>query len=249
MNLFYGGASVEFTQLINDLISGSKAGRFYPIRDFMVQKQEEKGGENDSPDEAGLTRPRPAVSFQNVSFSYDKFPVLEDISLNIEPGEKVAFVGGSGSGKSTIMKLLLRFYQPDKGKIRIVGTAAETYSLKGLRGLFAYVPQQPELYSGTVRDNLLFARPDAKDRDILEAPILVFDEATAALDGETESVITAALSNARPEQTLLLVTHRLSTALLADRIVVLDYGPLVEMGTHEQLLEKEGYYAGLWAVR
>lgn len=80
-------------------------------------------------------------------------------------------------------------------------------------------------------------------------PPFFFYEATAALDGESESVITAALSNARPEQTLLLVTHRLSTALLADHIVVLDHGRLVEMGTHEQLLEKEGYYAGLWAVR
>lgn len=238
-----------------------------------------------------------AISFKNIRFSYIKggAPILDGISLDIKPGEKVALVGGSGSGKSTLLKLLIRFYEPDSGMINVFGEETGACSLESLRNQFAYVSQMAGLYSGTIRENLLLACPDAGQEEIdwaltcagaasfirelpqgldtevgeggdslsggqrqrvavaraflRKAPIMIFDEATAALDGETETAIAGALKSTPPGQTILMVTHRLSTALLADRIIVMEKGRIAESGTHKELLSKGGIYAGLWNVR
>lgn len=271
----------------------------------VLKLEAEHGGENvlcrngEHSGENALCRAaeHAAVSFANVRFSYIEggAPILDDISLDIRPGEKVALVGGSGSGKSTLMKLLIRFYEPDCGTIKVFGEEIGSCSLESLRSQFAYVPQMAGLYSGTIRDNLLLACPDASQEEIewalacagavsfirefpqgldtevgeggerlsggqrqrivvaraflRKAPIMIFDEATAALDGETETAITEALKSAPPGQAILMVTHRLSTALLADRIVVMEQGRVAECGTHKELLSQGGVYAGLWNVR
>ncbi len=221
--------------------------------------------------------------------------VISDVSFTIEPGEFVGLVGPTGAGKTTLMKLLLRFYDVTDGAVRVDGYDVRDLSLDSLREAIGYVSQEPYLFHGTVAENIRYGRPDADREAIREAArragahefvstlaqgydtivgergvklsggqrqrvaiaralltdpeILVLDEATSHVDNETEALIQRNLSELAADRTTFAVAHRLSTVRGADRVLVLDDGELVEQGTHEDLLARDGLYADLWAVQ
>ncbi len=243
-----------------------------------------------------LPRARGHLELERVGFAYaNGVPVLDEVSLEVKPGQTVAFVGQTGSGKSTLMKLLLRFHAPGRGRIALDGLPLERIDLTDLRAAIGLVSQDVFLFHGSVRDNIAYGRPDASLAEIVAAaraaeahefiarlpagydtvigergqklsggqrqrlsiarallkdpPILVLDEATSAVDNETEAAIQRSLATIARGRTVLVIAHRLSTIVHADRIHVLDAGRLAESGTHAELIERSGIYAGLWRVQ
>jgi len=236
------------------------------------------------------------IRFDGVSFSYrEGHPVLRDLDIEAEAGKTTAFVGATGSGKTTVVKLLLRFYDVDTGKITVDGHDLRDLKSRDLRRAFGLVSQDVFLFHGSVRDNIAYGRPDATEdeiraaADIAEAdefirrlpedydtivgergqklsggqrqrvsiaravlvdpPILVLDEATSAVDNETEAAIQRSLERISLDRTTIVIAHRLSTIRHADRIYVMDEGRVVEAGTHEQLIDHPGIYRTLWDVQ
>lgn len=234
-----------------------------------------------------------AIELQHVSFGYDPDqPVLHDVSLRIEPGETVAFVGRTGAGKSTIAKLVTRFYDPTAGRVLLDGHDLRDVTLGSLRRQLGVVPQEPFLFAGTLRRNIAFARPDCDDDEIWRAldavglreliermpdgldtevhergqslssgerqlialaraflahpRVLVLDEATSNLDLLSETRIEAALDVLLEARTAVLIAHRLTTAMKADRVIVVHDGRIVESGTHAELLARRGRYAEMY---
>jgi ATP-binding cassette subfamily B protein len=249
----------------------------------------------ESPDAVELPPINGQIRFDHVSFGYDPaIPVLDDIDLTIEPGETVAFVGATGAGKSTMAKLVTRFYDPTSGRVLIDGYDLRGVTLTSLRSQLGVVPQEPFLFAGTIRDNISFARPGAPDDAVWEAVhkvgltelvnrlpygldtavhergqslssgerqlialgrafmaeprVLVLDEATSNLDLQSETMIEAALDVLLQERTAVLIAHRLSTAMRADRIVVVGDGRLLELGSHDELVALGGHYAEMYAT-
>jgi ATP-binding cassette subfamily B protein len=236
------------------------------------------------------------IVFDGVSFGYDPdLPVLRDVDLRIAPGETVAFVGPTGAGKSTMAKLVTRFYDPTEGRVLIDGHDLRRVTLGSLRRQLGVVPQEPFLFAGTIRDNIVFARPGSVTDDELDEAVrrvglsdliarlpdgldtvvhergqslssgerqlialaraflahprvLVLDEATSNLDLQSETKVEAALDVLLQARTAVLIAHRLSTAMRADRIVVVDDGQVVEQGTHEELVRRDGRYAAMYAT-
>ncbi len=233
------------------------------------------------------------VTFDRVSFGYQpSIEVLHEVDLHIASGETVAFVGPTGAGKSTIAKLVTRFYDPTKGSVSIDGHDLRSVTLTSLRRQLGVVPQEPFLFAGTIAENLAFARPDTPRAEIEEAVervglgelvarlpegldtvvhergqslssgerqlialgraflarprVLVLDEATSNLDLKSETKIESALEALLEGRTAILIAHRLSTAMRADRIVVIDQGRVVESGTHEALVSSGGLYADMF---
>ncbi len=235
------------------------------------------------------------LSFNEVSFSYGETSTLNNINLVIPAGKTIAFVGTTGSGKSTLIKLLLRFYVPQHGSILMDGIDISTLDLQEMRRAIGYVSQESFLTDGTVSENIAYGLPDARLEDIQHAavaaeahdfiaglphgyntavgergmklsggqrqrialarailknpPILILDEATSAVDNETEAAIQRSLNTVSKGRTTLVIAHRLSTVRQADCIYVLDKGTVAESGTHAQLLAHNRFYAALWRLQ
>jgi ATP-binding cassette, subfamily B, bacterial len=238
------------------------------------------------------------ICFDQVSFSYNKkaaTTTLSDMSFCIEPKTMVAFVGKTGSGKSTIMKLLLRLYDVTTGKITLGRNDIRDYTLSSLRSCISFVSQEPYIIDGTIKDNITYGNFSASEAQIQEAaqkailhdfilslpekyntplsesgknlsggqkqriaiarsvlknaPIILFDEVTSALDNQTRSDFQHSLEILRKQHTIIMIAHQLSTIMNADIIYVLENGHIAERGTHDELLAKSGIYSNLWNVQ
>ncbi len=233
-----------------------------------------------------------SIEFKNITFSYDeRIKVFDHLNVTIPAGKVVAFVGPSGAGKSTLFNLMQGFYKPQAGNILIDGVRTEEFTLSELRSAIAHVPQETFLFGGTLRENLLVARPNITEEEMIcaakqacihdfimtlphgydteigergvklsggqkqrvaiarallkNAPILLLDEATSALDSETEFYVKSALDELMKGRTTLVIAHRLSTVQNADFIFVLNQGKVLQMGTHDELIQMEGLYQKL----
>ncbi|UJB68536.1 ABC transporter ATP-binding protein [Acaryochloris sp. 'Moss Beach'] len=236
------------------------------------------------------------VQFKDVSFEYyPDLPIIHNVSLTIPAGETIAIVGSTGSGKSTLVKLLLRFYEAHTGDITLDGIGIETLQLKDLRQAIGLVSQDVFLFHGTVYENIAYGQPQIDQAQVEKAaknaeahefisqlpegyhtivgergqklsggqrqrlaiartllkdpPILILDEATSAVDNETEAAIQRSLDRITVDRTTIAIAHRLSTIRHADCIYVMEQGRIVEQGKHEQLLAHDGIYAQLWRVQ
>jgi subfamily B ATP-binding cassette protein MsbA len=248
----------------------------------------------DKPDAIELKNIKGNIEFKDVSFNYiPEREALTEVNLKIPAGKMVALVGHSGGGKSTIMSMILRFYDPTKGSILLEGHDIRDITLSSLRGSMALVSQEIQLFDDTIKENIRYGKLDATDEEIeraakladahgfitetsqgyetligqqgirlsggqrqrisiarailYNAPILLLDEATSALDPISEKLIQNALDKLMKERTTLVIAHRLSTVINADKICVISHGKLVEEGTHTHLLKQNGAYANLYS--
>jgi ATP-binding cassette subfamily B protein len=261
------------------------------LRDLVDTEPEVR----ERPDAVELPPIEGEIVFDHLSFGYVPGRlVIEDVDLRVSPGETVAFVGPTGAGKSTLAKLVTRFYDPTVGRVLIDGHDLRDVTMHSLRSQLGVVPQEPFLFAGTIGDNIAFARPDASDEEIHEAidkvgltdvvermpdgldtvvhergqtlssgerqllalaraflahpRVLVLDEATSNLDLQSETKIENALDVLLENRTAILIAHRLSTAMRADRIVVVDEGRVIEVGSHDELVARGGRYAEMYAT-
>jgi ATP-binding cassette subfamily B protein len=233
------------------------------------------------------------VSFDKVSFHYPSSGAgVKDINIHVAAGHTLALVGATGSGKSTLIKLLLRFYDPSRGRILIDDQPIQSVNLRSLRQAIGLVSQDVYLFEGSIRDNLTYGKPDASDEEIIEAAktaeawafiaalpygldtevgergirlsggqrqrlslarallknpsILILDEATSAIDNETEAAIQRSIKRIQRDRTIIMIAHRLSTIVDADIIAVVSGGTVIETGTHLELVAKQGAYSAQW---
>lgn len=253
----------------------------------------------DAPDAAELKVTQGEIEFKQLSFAYrNGKPLMRDFNLHIKAGEKIGLVGRSGAGKSTLVNILLRFYDVSSGQILIDGQDIAKVSQQSLRQHIGMVTQDTSLLHRSVRENIVYGRPDATEEELQQAiaraqaaefipslsdakgrtgldahvgdrgvklsggqrqriaiarvmlkdaPILLLDEATSALDSEVEMAIQESLYDLMAGKTVIAIAHRLSTIAAMDRLVVMDQGQIVEVGSHQELLEKNGLYARLWS--
>ena len=233
------------------------------------------------------------VEFKHVNFGYDEDKtIINDFSANIKEGQKIAIVGPTGAGKTTMVKLLMRFYDVNSGEINVDGHNIKDFKRGELRKMFGMVLQDTWLFGGTVKENIKYGNEEATDGEVIEAAkaahvhhfiktlpkgynsilneessnvsagqkqlltiarvilanpkILILDEATSSIDTRTEIQIQKAMDNLMKGRTSFIIAHRLSTIKNADLILVMNHGDIIEQGTHEELLAKNGFYADLY---
>ena len=277
----------QLVALYNEFQSGNAA--VAKLRDLLS----ERPGVVEKPDAHKIEEMQGDIEIRNVSFAYDAGEtVLEDVSLRIPAGQSISFVGPTGAGKSTLAKLITRFYDPTEGDVYIDGHNLRDVSLDSLHAQLGVVPQEPFLFHGTIKENIKFSRPDASDSDVIEAckavgiidmierlprgldtpchergsslssgerqllalarafiakpRVLVLDEATSNVDQQSESRIEFALDNLLGGRTAIIIAHRLATAMRADTIAVINERGIMELGSHAELIEKDGYYADMY---
>lgn len=278
---------MNFAQVSNMLQSMLAAAE----RIFEFLDEEEEAIVVDNP--VKLTHVDGAVEFQNVHFGYNPEQIIiNDFNASVKPGQKIAIVGPTGAGKTTMVKLLMRFYKVNSGAILVDGHNINDFNREDLRGIFGMVLQDTWLFSGTVMENLRYGKLDATDDEVIAAAktayvhhfiqtlpdgyqmqlneetsnisggqkqlltiarailadpkILILDEATSSVDTRTEILIQKAMDKLLEGRTSFIIAHRLSTIKNADLILVMDKGDIVEQGTHEELLAKNGFYANLY---
>ena len=288
---------LTYSKLFNQPISqiGSVMGNLQSTmaaaeRVFEFLKEEEQ------PDESEKTLTikdvKGKVEFKHVNFGYDKDKqIIFDFNFTANPGEKIAIVGQTGAGKTTIVNLLMRFYEIDSGEILIDGVSTKDMNRSYVRSLFGMILQDTWLFEGTIKENLRFGKPDATDEEIVNAckmanvdhfirtepngydmvlseetsisqgqkqlltiaramvqnaPLLILDEATSSVDTRTEILIQTAMDRLTKGRTSFVIAHRLSTIKNADKIIVMKDGNIVEVGTHQELLDKGGAYRDLY---
>ncbi len=292
--------SKQFNQPIAQIaqISGtlqSMAAAAERIFEFLEEKEEiqELPNAKSITDENGNIILDGNIEFDHVKFGYNpENIIINDFNAEVKDGQKIAIVGPTGAGKTTIVKLLMRFYDLNDGAIYIDGNNVTDYNRGDIRKLFGMVLQDTWLFNGTIRDNIKYGKPDATDSEVIEAAkaahihhfiktlpnsynmvlneetsnisagqkqlltiarvilanpkILILDEATSSIDTRTEIQIQSAMDNLMKGRTSFIIAHRLSTIKNADLILVMQHGDIVEQGTHEELLEKNGAYANLY---
>ena len=286
LSLFYTPVA-QLARLTED-VQNSFAGavRIFDVLDVESDVKE-------APDAIEIPKGQGAFSLEHVFFHYiEGEPVLKDVSFSAKPGEMIALVGPTGVGKTTIVSLMERFYDPDSGTVRIDGIDIRNLTLHSLREQMSLVLQDVFLFNGTVAENIAYGVEAASREEIIAAaktasadsfisampegydtvvgergarlsggqkqriaiaravlrnsPILILDEATSAVDTETEAEIQEAIERLSGSRTMLVIAHRLSTVMKADRIIVLNEGEIAEQGTHQKLMEQNGIYRKLW---
>lgn len=277
----------QIAQVINQVQSMAAASE--RVFEFLEEEEEDQLKENPASTE-GL---KGAVDFEHVKFGYkEDQTVINDFSAHVEPGHKIAIVGPTGAGKTTMVKLLMRFYDVNDGAILVDGNNIKDFNRRELRDAFGMVLQDTWLFKGTIMENIRYGRLDASDEEVIAAakaahahhfietlpggynmelnedasnvsqgqkqlltiarailadnPILILDEATSSVDTRTEIRIQKAMDNLMKGRTSFVIAHRLSTIKDADMILVMKDGDIVEQGNHEELLEKNGFYAELY---
>jgi ATP-binding cassette subfamily B protein len=287
--LFYGPLQ-WFTAVLNWMTHAfAGAERIFAVLDSPSEM-------SDSEDAVERPRIRGAIAFSDVRFSYERGKeVIKGMSFEIAAGEMVGLVGKSGAGKSTIINLVSRFYDPDSGQISVDGFPIRKIKLRQLRGQIGMVMQEPFLFNATILENIRYGRPDATFDEVVRAaraarahefilakedgydtyigeggaalsggekqriaiaqailhdpPILILDEATSSVDSETEKAIQEAIANLTRNRTTIAIAHRLATLRNANRLMVIEDGQLIELGTHDELVAKDGVYAKLVKIQ
>ena len=277
----------EISGVITELQTAiASAKRVFDIIDEPVQQPDE-------PDAAHPTGCEGQIEIDRVSFSYEKsHPLIRDFHLQVKPGQRIALVGPTGCGKTTMINLLMRFYDVDAGEIRVDGQPIKKIGRDSLRSLYGMVLQDTWMFKGSVRENIAYGKPDATDEEVVAAAkaahahsfimrlpqgydtvlaedggnisqgqkqllciaramltkpsMLILDEATSSIDTRTEIKIQQAFAQMMEGHTSFVVAHRLSTIREADCILVMKDGQIIEQGTHQQLLEKKGFYHQLY---
>ncbi|MBB6631096.1 ABC transporter ATP-binding protein [Clostridium algidicarnis] len=260
------------------------------ITNILETPVEQEYGKSLKPDIKG------EVTFENVSFKYDKdTKILENLSFSVKKGETIAIVGPTGSGKSSLVHLLLRLYDYDSGSIKIDGIELKDIERKWVRNNIGIVLQEPFLYARTIKENIMISKLDSSDREIESAatsaavhevissfekgydtvvgekgvtlsggqrqrvaiartliknmPILIFDDSLSAVDAETDRVIREELKKKSKDNTTFIISHRISTVMDADKIIVLNQGKIEDMGNHKELISKDGIYKRIWDIQ
>ena len=259
------------------------------VFEFLGEEEEDQTTEN----AVELKDVRGEVEFSHVHFGYNPDQIIiNDFSAKVEPGQKIAIVGPTGAGKTTMVKLLMRFYDVNSGSIRLDGNDIRNYNRRELRDAFGMVLQDTWLFKGTIMENIRYGRLDATDEEVIAAAkaahahhfiqtlpggynmelnedasnvsqgqkqlltiarailadnrVLILDEATSSVDTRTEHRIQKAMDNLMKGRTSFIIAHRLSTIRDADLILVMKDGDIIEQGNHEELLQKNGFYAQLY---
>jgi ATP-binding cassette subfamily B protein len=281
----------NFARIVRDFYQG------YADSKEMIEIMQLPYEIKDAPTAKNVNVTEGKITFENVSYAFNETrSVLDNLNVEIKAGEKVALVGASGAGKTTFIRLILRFYDVTSGHIKIDGNNIQHITLESLRNNISLVPQDPLLFHRTIKENIRYGKPNATDAEVEQAaklahcaefidalpmrydtyvgergiklsggerqrvaiarailknaPILILDEATSSLDSHSESLIQDALDTLMKGKTTIVIAHRLSTIRKMDRIIVMECGTVLEDGSHENLIRREGsLYRKLWNLQ